>query len=210
VNDTLIFQHIYANTEAAEWTALAMPRLVRYCLAHQMDFQYIQADPPHPEYGKHNVGHWGVPYYLQQFTRVAYKNIIYIDHDCILADMQADLRDACQVGKIGAVWHDLSEVYAGAEGHYSVGALYVSNTANVRYFIDEWLATYPGEERWREQGTFNTLGVERDIIARIDNCWDSGHVSRSEHPVVLGFHGRPYRLKRIQEALAKLEGVTNG
>lgn len=207
MNDTLIFTHIYANTEAAEWTALTVPRIIRYCLMHQMDFQYIQADPPHPDYGKHNVGHWAVPYYLMQFMELDYKNIICLDHDCILADMQADLSDAIVQDKIGACWHEMSEFYNGAKGHYNVGTIYVSNTPKVLDFVSEWLSMFPGDERWHEQGAFNSLGMERGIINRLDDCWDSGYINKSDHPVVLGFHGQPYRLKRIQEALVVLSSA---
>ncbi len=180
MNDTLVFQHIYSNTEAAGWTALAVPRLIRYCHAHSMDFQYIQVDPP-GRYGEHNIGHWAVPYYLREFLGMGYNKIIYIDHDCILADMNVDLRDACKENFIGAVWHDRGQSDPVAESHYNDGALYVSNTARVRVFVDDWLAEFPGEEPWFEQGVFNRLGGERNI------------------------HGMPYRGGRVKEKILELE-----
>ena len=205
MNDTLVFQHIYSNTEAAGWTALAVPRLIRYCHAYSMDFQYIQADPPHYHYREHNIGHWAIPYYLREFMGMGYNKIIYIDHDCILADMNADFRDACKENFIGAVWHDRALSDPTAESHYNDGALYVSNTARVRMFVDDWLAEFPGGEPWFEQGVFNRLGGERNIINRIDDRWNSGYINRSLRPVVIGLHGMPYRGGRVKEKILELE-----
>ena len=210
-NDTLMFQHIYSGTEAWAWCALTLPRHLRYCFRHQMDFEFSMADPAHPEFQKHDVGHWAIPYLLRQFMERDYKWIIYMDHDAFVVDMAVDLREACVQDKIGMVWHDLA-YHKPDWSHFNDGVLYVSNTPLVRAFVDEWLAGYPGDKRfpWLEQGTLNRLGAKRGIINRIDNKWNAGHVSPAENKVVWGLHGMPDRLGHMKLAVEEVEREGKG
>jgi hypothetical protein len=138
-----------------------------------------------------------------------YPFVIYLDADCIVADLDADPCQAFVKGKIGAVWHNLS--YHDPDwSHFNVGALYASSTPETIQFVTDWLARYPGvpDFPWWENGEFNKLGTERDIIHKLDNAWNAGHVSPAEHKIIWGLHGIPDRQESIRKAVAELEGIT--
>ena len=204
-NDTLIFQHVHSNSGCMQWVALTLPRHLHYCLLHKIDYQLIAADQHGYAGGR---GHWTVAEKIRDFIFMGYQNIIYLDADCIIADMETDLRKACVPDKIGSVWHNLS--YHNPDwSHFNAGALYVSCTGIVAAFVDEWLLQFPGspDNPWWDQGVFNSLGRARNIINQLDNKWNAGHVSPSDKPVVLGLHGFPDRYVAMQRKMKELDNA---
>ena len=204
-NNTLMFQHIHSNSKCALWLGLTLPRTMEYCLTHQMDYQLVARDlgdlSPAGEWG-----HWIVAQLLTEFLEMDYKYIIYLDADTIIADMTADLREACMEDKIGVVWHNLSMLTPDIS-HYNVGALYISNTPKIREFVSQWLAGYPGTRQfpWLDQGVFGIVGERMGIINHLDNRFNAGHVSPSDHPVVLGLHGLRNRYETMKQKINELQ-----
>lgn len=204
-NNTIIFQHVLSSSGCLRWLAQTAPLTLEYCMKWKMDFQLVAADF---EGFDGTNGHWAVPRLIRIFMDQGYEKIIYLDADTVIMDPSVDLRDAFKVDKIGAVWHNLS--YNVPDwSHFNVGALYVDSTVRVQHFVDLWLAGYPGSKEfpWYEQGVFNILGTEMDIIHKLDNKWNGGHVSPSDHPVVLGLHGIPERIEAIIAAVEKAKSV---
>jgi hypothetical protein len=206
-NDTLLFQHIHSESGCSNWVALTAARTLRYCLAHKMDYRLTVADVGE-DTGQH--GHWTSVRLIREYMTLGYRWIIYLDADCIIANLDADLREACAPDRIGAVWHNLNYLKPDLS-HYNTGALYISTTQVVINFVDAWLAGHPGTRDfgthgWLELGVFNRLGTEMGIIARLDNKFNAGHVSPSDNPVVLGLHGFPDRYESMKARMKELEG----
>lgn len=202
VNDTMLFQHILSNSDCVRWVALTASLTLEYCLKHKMDCHLLVGDQP-GRIGE--TGHWTVPRLIKLFLDLGYSRVIYLDADTVIVDSSVDLREACVPDKIGAVMHNLAYLTPDLS-HYNAGALYVTNTKKVRNFMDKWLAQYPGtkEFAWYEQGVFNKLGAEMDIINHLDNRWNAGHVSKSDCPVVAGLHGIPNRFEAIQNVVCTI------
>ena len=203
-NDTLIIQHCSKNSEHALQMGLTAERNIAYCRDHKMDYQAIMADIDN--FIGENVG-WAKIALLQKAMKLHYKNIIWLDADTIIADTTSDLRTACTLDKVGAVWHELHQGGAILK-HWNVGVLFVSNTEKTRDFVDKWLARFPGtrEFPWYEQGEFNKLGEEMGIIQTVGaeyNCVD--YVNPHPKPIIMGFHGYGDRLNVMKAAMKKLE-----
>src|SRR5271157_4985496 len=196
-NNVLMFQHVHSNSGCMRWLAFTLPRTMEYCRTHQMDYQLIVRNQcelsPAGE-----CGHWIVPQLIKEFLPLGYQYLIYLDADTIIADMTADLRDACQGDKIGAVWHNLSFLTPDIS-HYNVGALYISTSPVICEFVDQWLAGYPGTRDfpWLDQGVFGIVGARLGIINHLDNKYNAGHVSPSTNPIVMGLHGLRDRYSKI-------------
>ena len=52
---------------------------------------------------------------------------------------------------------------------------------------------------------FGNVGAEMGIINKLDNAWNAGHVSPSDHPVVLGLHGLRDRYATMKRLVKELE-----
>lgn len=207
MNDTIIFQHVLSNSPCCEWLALTTPITLQYCLKHHMDYHCIVGTM------NEMPGHWDVPLLIKSFMDLKYTNVIYLDADTVIVDSNVDMREAIVTDKIGAVWHDMVRT-EGDLSHFNVGALYVANTAKVRYFVDLWIAKKPGNSMNKfpltfEQGVFNTFGTEMIIIHKLDNKWNAEiGISPSDHAVVQGFHGFPNQLEAIRNSVEGVEKAT--
>jgi hypothetical protein len=123
----------------------------------------------------------------------------------MIADMETDLRDAIQAGKIGACWHRIPQI-----NHWNVGVLYLDNSEPVRDFISDWLASYPApKDGWFEQGVFNRMAMKSKTVVTLSDKWNATiNVSMVPDAVVLGFHGAGNAQQRyglMKQALAELE-----
>jgi hypothetical protein len=206
VNDTVLLQHVYSNSDHARLIALTAPRTIRYCLANRIDYRLVIGEV---DGDNHGGGHWANIFLMREYMRMGYSNIVYLDADTMIADMGTDLRKAISPGMIGAVWHNLQRG-SNDFSHFNAGAFYISNTERTRAFVDSWLSAYPGDlAGWPavyEQGAFITLGKQAGIINRLDNRWNAEEgVSPSTIPVVLGFHGFPDLYNNMSKTLADLE-----
>jgi hypothetical protein len=207
VNDTLLIQHVYSNSEHGRLIAMSAERTILYCLKHHIDYHLVVGEV---DGDNRDGGHWANICMMREAMNLGYKNIIYLDADTLIADLNTDLREAIVEDKIGAVWHTLIRP-EGDHSHFNAGAFYVSNTERTREFVDKWISMYPGlpDGQWPivcEQGVYNVLGREMGVINSLDPKWNAeAGVSPSDHPVVMGFHGFPDLHKWMRKALAGLE-----
>ncbi len=187
MNDAVLVQHVYGDTNYTNLLKVTAGRNLDYCLAHKFDFEMVVNDEYRPE-----TGDWAKVHQIRAAMNAPYKYIVYLDPDTVIVDMAADLRDGCPLNGIGACRHILTNPpYAIYLDHLNVGALYISNCEATKIFMDKWLAGYPGtaEPPWFEQGVFN--GINNGTVIEIDAKYNAtGQVNPSPTPVVLGFHGQ--------------------
>jgi hypothetical protein len=140
-----------------------------------------------------------------------YKYAVWIDTDAAVMDFDADLRNALPEGAlIGAVEHDPARSPYLAKfkvpRHKNVGVLYVKNTPETVKFFENWRDSYPGDDRWFEQGIFNQLSEGNPIVASVDDKWNATiNVNMVDKPVVLGWHGIQPAEKRLAMMKKELE-----
>ncbi len=187
-NDAVIIQHCYGDTPVYNnLMKVCGPRCLEYCALHQMDYRML-VDGTYT-----NNGDWAKVDILRHvLNNEHYKYVIYLDPDTIIADMLADLREACPPGKIGACRHVLTRATYGIDlDHLNVGALYIDNCEATRLFVERWGMGRPGTTQppWWEQGVFNKIN-DGTVVAIDDKYNTTGNVNPSPHPVVIGFHGQ--------------------
>lgn len=211
MNNAIIIQECNSATAwTAPWSGvfydmlrLTQPRHQSYARAHKFDLWSIFADV-HPEM---KVGAWPKVHLILDALKAGYEYVVWLDCDAAVIDFEADLRDALPADKcIGAVLHtpDKSAYLKqnNVPPHMNVGVLYVRNSELTREFFTDWLAAYPGHERWAEQGTFNELAQSekyRGICANVADTYNATvNVNPVEKPVVMGWHGVMPPEKRLQ------------
>lgn len=204
INDAVILQQVYSCTFGSLGIAancfnnmmrMTYLRHSAYAAAHNMDYYNIQGDYA-PEMLS-EAGSWAKVQLIKDMLDKGYKYVFWIDADAAIHDFEADLRDAVKDCDIGACVHDpakskwLEELKV--EKHINIGVMYVKNTSGSKKFFDLWLASYPGIERWAEQGAFNNLVEEYPgYVKVIDDKWNATmRVNEVEKPVVMGYHGVP-------------------
>ena len=173
-----------------------------YCSKHNFDFLSVIGTVK-PEYEDRKDGNWPKVELIRQALEKNYEYIIWLDPDALIYDDSADLRNGCPPG-IGACWHRIPQL-----NHWNTGVLYMRNTQEVKDFVDEWLAAFPGDLQWKEQGAFNKLAMTNKVVETISDRWNATvNYSMVPDAVVLGYHGNGdanLRLAMMQETLKKLE-----
>lgn len=173
-----------------------------YCQAHDMDFLY-HVGTVDPKYANVRQGGWVKIELIQQALAKGYEYIIWLDPDTLIVNLETDLRDGCPKG-IGACWQRIPQL-----NHWNVGALYLQNSDAAKEFIADWLASFPGERQWMEQGEFNRLAMKSRVVETISDRWNSTiNYSMVPDAVVIGYHGggnAMQRLEMMQGTLEKLE-----
>lgn len=192
MNDALLIQQIYPDTPGVAMLELTREHHGSYC--DQWGFNYwclIENSIPGSDPEK---GSWSKVELIRQGLK-DYQSVIWLDADTLIVDLQADLRDAIHLGKIGACWHRIPQM-----DHWNVGALYVDNCQETKDFIAEWLASYPGpNDGWMEQGVFNRLALQSKTVVTLSDKWNATlDVNMVPDAVVLGFHGQGDTKQRIQ------------
>lgn len=199
INNAVLIQQTYSNNNTfgqtfVDMQRLTYPRMSAYCAGHNIDYWNIQGGMDFGMPGE--SGAWAKVVLVNQALR-DYEYIFWVDVDAAVMDFQTDLRDACKDINIGACVHDPAKSkwlqQNKVERHVNVGVLYVRNTETSRLFFEKWLASYPGVERWAEQGAFNNLVQEiPEAVTEIDDKWNATvNVNMVEKPVVMGWHGVP-------------------
>jgi hypothetical protein len=172
---------------------LSYPRHSAYARAHQMDYWHIMGDQK-----EMLLGAWPKVLLIRDALKAGYPFIAYLDTDAVVWNMECDLRDALPADKlIGAVLHDPAKsAYlqsAQVPAHQNVGVLYFRNDPLTHEFIEDWLASYPVDDRWQEQGVFNTLIASdkyKDITCVVDDTWNATvNVNMVTTPAVMAWHG---------------------
>lgn len=205
MNNAVLIQQIYPDTEGIKLLELTKQRNRDYCIRWQMDFQCL-ASASSAKYADPKVGSWSKIELVKFALENGYKYVIWLDADTVIKDMDTDLRDACVDG-IGACWHRIPQL-----NHWNVGFLSFMNTPAVRDFVDAWLAAFPGYgDGWNEQGVFNKLAMQSRVVQTISDRWNATlNYSMVPDAVVLGFHGygtTQERYDAMQTTLNQLEAV---
>lgn len=201
--NAVLIQQIYPDTEGVKLMELNRERNTEYCRLHEMDYWHrVENSLPGSDPLK---GSWAKIELMRQALEAGYEYVIWLDADTLIRNMKSDLREAELYNHIGACWHRIPQLH-----HWNVGALYLSNSERVRSFVWEWLSGYPGlNDGWLEQGVFNRLAMQSDIVQTISDKWNAT-INFTEVPdaVVLGYHGAgdtKARYELMKEVLAELE-----
>jgi hypothetical protein len=191
MNTALLIQQVYPNPSPyLDMFELTKERNIEYCKKHGFDYQHL-VGVGDPQYGDFKQGSWTKVELINEALFKNYRYIVWLDIDCMIVDMETDLRDGCVDG-IGVCWHRIPQ-----GEHWNTGMLYVQNSQAAKDFMADWLSGFPGEFQWREQGVFNKLARKSRTVQTISDRWNAtitqltpGHsVSMVPDAVVLGFHG---------------------
>jgi len=190
-NSKLLIQGAHTMPICIDMLRLTYQRHAAYCVSHHFDYWPFIGNPcPDRQHGA-----WDKVHYINQALQAGYGFIVWVDTDAaIIADV--DLTEALTEDQhIGACIHDANGIVA----HYNVGVLYLRNTEETKSFVQKWHDSYPGEERWFEQGSFNQLAKDHPgIVSRIDDKWNSTiNTNESPDPVVMAWHGIAPQNRRL-------------
>lgn len=202
MNNAILIQQIYPDTEGVKLLELTKQRNRDYCIRWQMDFQCL-ASASSPQYADPTPGSWSKVELIKFALEKGYKYVIWLDADTLIKDLETDLRDAC-INGIGACWQRIPQLH-----HWNVGALYLTNTPQVKQLIDAWLAGYPGlNDGWNEQGVFNKLAMQSKTVQTISDRWNAtlNHTMVPD-AVVLGYHGYGTTQERYDAMLVTLKSL---
>jgi hypothetical protein len=112
--------------------------------------------------------------------------------------MDADIFAGCPKQGIGFVWNTLPKL------HYNVGMMYVTNSQQVKDFLNEWVGWYPGPiNGWHEQAMLNLFSqvpALSENIVQIDNKYNScvAGGTHVDDAVVEAWHGAGSVSNRLQ------------
>lgn len=194
----VLIQQVYRGSEYVDALTLTYARHLKYCQKFDMDYLTIHGNVV--EKWDMKFGGWAKVALMFNALLDGYDKVIWLDADCLIADLNTDLCEACPEHGIGCVLHTPN----GRPPVYNVGCLYTTNSERTQFFFNEWLGWYPGPvDGWHEQGMFNLLSQiphYGGLIVPVDKRWNScvkgeTHV---ENAVVEGFHGEGEPAKRIQ------------
>lgn len=165
---TLLIQHVYPNHGYLPMVLEYVPRHAEYCRKFGIDYEFFMG-----ELMPYQKGEWDKVILVKEALLSNYELVIWLDADAIIKDLYTDLKDVpLGPDRIGAVWFPVPEP------HFNVGVLYFRNGPNVRQFVDDWAAGYPGEDYWHEQRVFNDLAntpskSNEAFIMRLPPQWNS-------------------------------------
>lgn len=187
----LIIQHCLGHDSFHDMARLTVNRHMAYARAFDFDYWNLNGDIRPEMY----PGAWAKIWLMKWALEAGHPFIAWIDSDAVIMDFGTDLRDALkdQPFDIGLCKHDapwFKEPQWNIPAHMNVGVMYVRNTERSKKFIDDWLASYPGDQRWMEQGAFNKLAEGNGAVGIIDDKWNATvNVNMVDKPVVKGYHG---------------------
>ena len=192
INDAILIQQAFASRSTSpvppgifhDMMRLTYQRHAAYTRAWNMDYWHLLSE----ELPDCFPGGWGKISCLKMAAERHYQHIFWIDADAAVVDFDSDLRTALPDDLMaGACLHDANGIVA----HLNVGVMYYKNTPELLPFLTEWLATYPGDGRWMEQGSFNDIAKSGKYkIGGIDDKWNATvNVNMVKKPVVIGWHG---------------------
>lgn len=193
MRDAIILQQAYdptENTYFVDMLRLTMQRHAAYALSHKMDYL-----PYFGDYSDRDVytGGWSKIKMILDALDNGYKYIFWVDTDAAIVDFNADLRDAFpEKGLIGCCEHNEKAFKKEMQipTHLNVGVTFVQNGEGVREFVQKWYDSFPGVQRWAEQGSFNELAKDNPLVFKMDDKYNATvNVNMCENPVIVGWHG---------------------
>jgi hypothetical protein len=197
-NSKLLIQNAHTMTIFIDMMRLTYQRHAAYCVSHGFDYWHHIGNPcPEREWGA-----WDKVHLIREALSSGYEFIAWLDTDAVISG-DADLSDTLQAGQhIGGCVHDAN----GIPRHINVGVLYFRNTPETVQFVENWHAGYPGDNRWREQGTFNDLITKYPgVVTELPDTWNSTYrVNQIEGAAVMAWHGvvpLPRRFEMMKSTL---------
>ena len=190
LKDAVIIQQAWQIGPFADMLRLTYQRHAAYAWAHGMEYWAI-AGSLKPEMWP---GGWGKIWLIRLMLEQGYKHIFWIDTDAAIINMECDLREALPEDKLIGACEHWADWFPQLDipKHYNIGVLFCKNEPIVKEFMDEWIGTYPGHQRWLEQGAFNELvtGKYADIFHPMDAKWNATfRVNEVPQPNIQGWHG---------------------
>lgn len=199
-NPNILIQASHTMPQFVDMNRLTYQRHAAYCTSHGFDYLHFIGHPC-PE---RQAGGWDKVAHIKRALQDGYEFITWLDTDtAIVGDLS--LTEALTADQhIGGCVHGPDET-RGIPKHINVGALYLRNTPETIEFVDAWENSYPGTQRWIEQGSFNELAEKTGIVSVIDDKWNSTvEMNVSPDPVVIAWHGVwpvPKRLNMMKSYL---------
>jgi hypothetical protein len=146
------------------------------------------------------TGGWSKIKMMIDCIEKGYEYVFWIDTDAAIVDFSTDLRSAFTDKYIGCCEHDTKNFIKEYQipTHLNVGVTFVKNGEGVLSFLKKWWDSFPGEQRWVEQGSFNKLAKESDLVFKMDDKYNATvNVNMCENPVIIGWHGVTPNNKRF-------------
>ena len=192
MNNSIIIQQAYEpdlNHIFTDMLRLTMNRHSAYALSHKIDYLPFFGD-----YTDRDVrtGGWSKIKMMIDCIEKGYEYVFWIDTDAAIMDFTKDLRDAFTDKNIGCCEHNAKNFPKDWQvpTHLNVGVTFVKNGEGVLSFLQKWWDAFPGEQRWVEQGSFNKLAKESDLVFKMDDKYNATvNVNMCENPVIVGWHG---------------------
>lgn len=183
MNNAVLIQQAYPGKGFEPMIELTRERNAEYCKRFSFDYE-VHIDAVNPEW-KMEQGGWAKLLLIQDALQKGYKYIVWLDADAMIYDLDTDLRDGCPNG-IGACYHRIPQL-----SHWNVGVMLMQNSEDVRNFLTDWIAQFPGAgDGWFEQGVFNRLGMKSKVVHTLSDKWNATvNVNMVPDAVILGFHG---------------------
>ncbi|MFA5208295.1 MAG: putative nucleotide-diphospho-sugar transferase [Candidatus Paceibacterota bacterium] len=176
---------------------LTFQRHAAYAMSHKMDYQCYIGD-----YALDKgvlTGAWHKIKMIIDALERGYEYVFWLDTDTAIVGDE-DLRNAFTDKFIGCCEHksDKFPKEWQVPTHLNVGVVFVKNGKGVLDFMRKWWDSFPGDKRWMEQGSFNELVKESDLIFKLDDRFNATvNVNEVEKPVILGWHGIQPASKRF-------------
>ena len=190
-NSKLLIQGAHTAPVFIDMLRLTYQRHAAYAVSHSFDYWHFIGNPC-PE---RTVGAWDKIHYIKNALVAGYEYIVWLDCDTAIVGDTDMLEALTPEQHIGGCIHDANNI----QPHINVGALYFRNTEQTRAFVDAWHDSYPGDERWHEQGSFNDLREQMPgIVSVINDRWNATiNVNEAPDAVVVGYHGIWPHIKRL-------------
>jgi hypothetical protein len=174
------------DSRCGEMLELTVKRHMAYARKHNMEFWCqmgrVQSERPPV---------WDKIILLQQALRKNYNLVVWIDADAMIVNLNVDLREALsEFSHVGLCryegkWRDRG-------WHHNAGVIFVRNGPLAGKFFDEVWNSGPSDHVWQEQDRIMDLAEKHPgVLQTIDSRWNAHPSSKSDRPVIKGWHGFP-------------------
>jgi hypothetical protein len=204
MNNAVLLQNCYAGSEHVHLIEMVFSRHVRYCKYWKFDYRFEYSDiiDLHVAPGEEH-GDWAKVKMIERALE-DYEYVVWLDSDAFIWNVVIDLRSAC-IKPANVVLYNNPFLLP------AVGAMYWRSCPEAKEMVQDWLATMPGHANWWEQGEFQDLCVskwqERDWLGALPPEFNhDDYITRCESPIVVGLHGYPGVVTRMEHFKRWLDG----
>lgn len=209
MNNAVLLQNCYGNSEHVHLIEMMFSRHVRYCKYWKFDYRFEYSDvidlgvKPGEEHGD-----WAKVKMIERALE-QYDYVVWLDSDAFIWNVAVDLRVGC-IKPANVVLYDNPFLLP------AVGVMYWRNGPEAKEMVQDWLGKMPGRPNWWEQGEFQDLCVskwqERSWLGALPpefNYDDYIFANKQcEAPIVIGLHGYPGVVTRLEHFKRWLDAWT--